>query len=69
VKGLPHHQLYNLAEDRGETVNLVNEKPEITEELTLLMSDYIARGRSTPGVNQENEGDTPFQYQPPAPKK
>ena len=69
MEGLPHNQLYNLAEDRGETNNLVNEKPELVEELTALMADYIERGRSTPGENQENEGNTPFQYQPPAPKK
>ena len=68
MEGLPHNQLYNLAEDRGETNNLVNEKPELVEELTALMADYIERGRSTPGENQENEGNTPFQYQPPAPK-
>ncbi len=70
MTGLPENQLYNLAKDRSETNNLVSDNPEMVEELTKLMADYVDRGRSTPGENQTNDGaETTFQYQAPAPKK
>ncbi|MEM9280207.1 MAG: arylsulfatase [Verrucomicrobiota bacterium] len=69
MSGMPENQLYHLGKDRSETNNLVAEHPEIVEELTALMADYVDRGRSTPGENQTNEGDTPFHYRPPVPRK
>jgi arylsulfatase A len=51
---LPEFQLYNLQEDEGETVNLVEKHPEIVDELASLLEQYIVRGRSTPGPVQKN---------------
>ena len=48
-------QLYNLADDLGETKNLSAEKPEIVAELTALMEKTVADGRSTPGASQKND--------------
>ncbi|MEO6739396.1 MAG: arylsulfatase [Chthoniobacteraceae bacterium] len=53
-------QLYNLADDLGETENLLTEKPEIVAELTALMDRVVNEGRSTPGVAQAN--DRPFNW-------
>ena len=53
-------QLYNLADDLGETKNLLVEKPEIVGELTALMEKVVSDGRSTPGVAQSN--DKPFNW-------
>jgi arylsulfatase A-like enzyme len=54
-------QLYNLAEDIGETRNLYKEKPDVVERLTKLMAQTVASGRSTPGEAQPN--DKPFDWQ------
>jgi arylsulfatase A-like enzyme len=54
-------QLYNLAEDLGEKRNLYAEQPEIAAELTALMEQIVANGRSTPGAAQPN--DQPFDWQ------
>mgnify|MGYP002623694920 CR=1 FL=1 len=48
-------QLYNLAEDLGETRNLHAEQPEQAAKLTALMEQLVTRGRSTPGPEQKNE--------------
>lgn len=50
---LPPIQLYNLETDIGERNNVVDQYPEIVEELTKLLRDYIRNGRSTPGESQE----------------
>lgn len=55
--GLPDYQLYNLAEDPGETTNLIAQHPEIERELTELMTSIVVRGRSTPGPDQKNFED------------
>lgn len=55
AKKLPKYQLYNLAKDPSETINLVDEEPEIVEELTALMSSTIEHGRSTKGSIQKND--------------
>ena len=47
-------QLYNLADDPGEQDNVVDENPEIVAELVEVLTDYICRGRSTPGTKQTN---------------
>lgn len=46
-------QLYNLASDPGEKVNLYNKNPEITKELSELLKKTIAEGRSAPAVVSE----------------
>lgn len=57
--GLPPYQLYNLAQDVGETKNLAGEYPDIVEEMRLLLKSYVQNGRSTPGMPQQNTG-APF---------
>ncbi|MEZ6114592.1 MAG: hypothetical protein R3C99_26805 [Pirellulaceae bacterium] len=42
-------QLYNLAEDLGETKNLAAEQPERVAEMQALLERLIRQGRSTPG--------------------
>ena len=54
IGDLPAFQLYNLAEDPGEQVNLVDKYPEKAAELQELMASYIEKGRSTPGAEQGN---------------
>lgn len=58
---LPAGQLYNLADDFGETRNLYSERPEIVSRLSALLGRYLAEGRSTPGrrvepTKEEREG-------------
>jgi arylsulfatase A-like enzyme len=48
-------QLYNLADDLGETRNLAAAMPEKVAEMTALLEKLITDGRSTPGVNQKND--------------
>jgi len=50
-------QLYNMATDRKEQNNLVDEKPDLTAELTQLLETAIANGRTTPGPNQKNDAE------------
>lgn len=54
-QGLPGVQLYNLAEDPGETNNLQAAHPEVVSRLTTLLKQYLADGRSTPGKKQAND--------------
>ena len=50
-------QLYRRDnEDIAEKQNLYREHPEVVAELGKLMIEYIDRGRSTPGINQQNDG-------------
>ena len=51
-------QLYDLSVDPAETTNLAGEYPEKVAQMTALANRYIAEGRSTPGVAQENTGET-----------
>lgn len=48
-------QLYNLAEDIGETKNLAAEYPERVAAMKVQMEKLITAGRSTPGKNQPND--------------
>jgi arylsulfatase A len=48
-------QLYNLAEDLGETKNLAAEQPERVEQMNMLLEKLITDGRSTPGAVQKND--------------
>ena len=48
-------QLYNLADDLGETNNLAAAKPEKVAEMKALLEKLITDGRSTPGAPQKND--------------
>ncbi|WP_309722354.1 arylsulfatase [Armatimonas sp.] len=48
-------QLYNLANDLGETKNLAAALPEKVAELKALLEKLITSGRSTPGTAQKND--------------
>ena len=48
-------QLYNLADDLGETKNLAAAMPEKVAEMKALLEKLIIDGRSTPGVQQKND--------------
>ncbi|MBI5383294.1 MAG: arylsulfatase [Verrucomicrobia bacterium] len=55
-QGLPAIQLYDMAADRAEAMNLQAEHPEVVARLTKLLEKYVADGRSTPGQPQPNDG-------------
>lgn len=55
AKGEPKWQLFNLADDLGETKNLYTEHPEKVEELQKLLVKLVEDGRSTPGPLMKNE--------------
>lgn len=48
-------QLYNLADDLGETKNLAAMMPEKVAEMKALLEKLIVVGRSTPGAVQKND--------------
>ncbi|MCP4194279.1 MAG: arylsulfatase [Planctomycetaceae bacterium] len=48
-------QLYNLATDLSETNNLAAREPQRVAQMQELLTRIIRQGRSTPGVNQEND--------------
>jgi arylsulfatase A-like enzyme len=48
-------QLYNLADDLGETKNLAATMPEKVAEMKALLERLITDGRSTPGTPQKND--------------
>jgi arylsulfatase A-like enzyme len=50
-------QLYNLADDLGETKNLASAMPEKVAEMKALLEKLIVDGRSTPGAPQKNDVD------------
>jgi len=48
-------QLYNLADDLGETKNLAAARPDLVAEMDALLEKLTADGRSTPGAPQRND--------------
>lgn len=48
-------QLYNLADDLGETKNLAAAQPQRVAEMKALLEKLITQGRSTPGPRQKND--------------
>ncbi len=48
-------QLYNLADDVGETRNLASEQPERLAQMKTLLETLVTRGRSTLGPRQNND--------------
>ncbi len=54
-KGLPEFQLYDLATDPGEQVNLVARHPERVAAMKAALQAVVDRGRSTPGPDLAND--------------
>jgi arylsulfatase A len=50
-------QLYNMAKDPGERINLYDQETGTVARLTALMEKFIADGRSTPGAPQPNDAN------------
>jgi arylsulfatase A-like enzyme len=48
-------QLFNLADDLGQTKNLSKQKPKQVETMLANMEQWVTDGRSTPGVKQKND--------------
>jgi arylsulfatase A-like enzyme len=63
-KGTDEHpgQLYNLADDLGETKNLFAQKPEVVSELSALMEKIVGEGRSTPGPVRTNDAAIKWEF-------
>jgi arylsulfatase A len=59
-------QLYQLADDPGETKNLAAAMPEKVAEMKTLLENLITQGRSTPGARQKN--DVPVTRYPATPR-
>ncbi|MDR1305637.1 MAG: arylsulfatase [Verrucomicrobiales bacterium] len=50
-------QLYNLEDDIGEKINIIEQHPAIAERLKKILAAYVRNGRSTPGPKQKNTGE------------
>lgn len=62
-------ELYNLVDDLSEQ-HQRSDNPEMAAKLTALLERYIAEGRSTPGLPQENDFDLSLkQTSPPKSRK
>lgn len=59
--GLPAMQLFNLKNDKGETRNLISQKPALVKHLFGLLKTQIENGRSTPGKTLANDRQIIFQ--------
>jgi len=63
-------QLYNLADDLGETKNLAAAMPDKVAEMKTLLEKLITDGRSTPGPAQNNDVEVlRYPKRAPAPAK
>ncbi len=62
-------QLYNLADDLGETKNLAATMPEKVAEMKALLEKLITDGRSTPGATQNNDVEVVRYPRAESPKK
>lgn len=52
----PRFQLYDLQTDVAETTNVIEQYPEVADQLKAILKSHVLRGRSTPGVDQKNDG-------------
>ncbi|MEZ6055091.1 MAG: arylsulfatase [Planctomycetaceae bacterium] len=59
-QGLPPMQLFNLASDPAESRNLINEEPDKSRELLLLLDQQVRNGRCTPGEAVKNDRKVTF---------
>lgn len=59
-QGLPPMQLFNLADDAGETNNLVDGEPGKVEHLLALLEEQVKNGRCTPGQPLKNDRDVEY---------
>lgn len=57
----PRFQLFNLAEDVAEQHNLLDQFPEMVQDMKQTLKTYLQNGRSTPGAPQANEGEAIWQ--------
>jgi len=55
-QGSPEWQLYPLDTDASEQKNLVQDYPEVADELAARFRSIVTNGRSTSGVPQANDG-------------
>ena len=55
AKALPPVQLYDMLADARERTNQWQAHPDVVSRLTALLERYVADGRSTPGLRQEND--------------
>ncbi|MBI2477257.1 MAG: sulfatase-like hydrolase/transferase [Planctomycetia bacterium] len=62
-------ELYDLQTDVSETRDVSADNPQITERLTRTMQSYIDRGRSTRGVEQQNDATLSLDEKTPKRKK
>ncbi len=62
-------QLYNLAEDIGETKNLAAAMPDKVAGMKALLEKLITDGRSTPGALQKNDVEVVRYPSAPAPRR
>jgi arylsulfatase A-like enzyme len=60
VAGTHPVQLYNLADDIGETKNLAAAQPERVTAMSALLEKLIRDGRSTPGPARKNDVEVAF---------
>ena len=66
-QGLPDLQLYDMTNDLGEQHNVAAEHRDVVAKLTALLERYVAEGRSTPGVTQQNDAEIDIWKKTPAP--
>ncbi len=59
-KGLPPLQLYNLADDPSEVINLAAKHPHHVDRLLLLLDEQVNAGRCTPGQQLPNDRTISF---------
>ena len=60
VVGAPEYQLYDLEKDPEEKHNLYKSNREVAQRLHDLLCRYVKEGRSTPGLQQKNDGPYPW---------
>jgi arylsulfatase A len=59
-QGLPAMQLFNLAEDPGETKNLLDDEPNKVKQLLTLLNEQVRNGRCTTGQALKNDRDVEY---------
>ncbi len=59
-QGLPSMQLYDLSADPAESMNLVQQHPEIVKELLAILDDQVANGRCTDGEKLSNDREVTY---------